>query len=57
MREKLNLLFVWEWMLVSEKSRFSPHSFGVSFQYFLHIRLAYQPSFVPCGTPAFKNFH
>ena len=29
--EKLNLLLVWEWMLVSEKTRFSPLSFGVSF--------------------------
>ena len=31
MREKLNLFLVWEWKLVSENSRFSPLSFGVSF--------------------------
>jgi hypothetical protein len=28
MRKKLNLLLVWEWMLVSENSRLSPLSFG-----------------------------
>ncbi len=35
MGEKLNLLLGWEWMLVSEKTRFSPPSFGVLFGKFI----------------------